>query len=238
VSFEVAREIAESFAGLAALHHLAIAVLVAIFWIRRRSMERPVALYFVLAFATTCLALAGRPQTRGFAAISAALCALWIFEAVRVRGSMTFRSSPRPRLVVMLALWIYALIYPGHSGELPSFLFSSLGVTLAPTLIASLATLNAAAPSTNRSLHWSLAAAGAFVGVTGLLSEGIVHVPLLIASVYSVPLLMGRARTVEERPPVSDTSVRAVATRIHERRVLFSKARRTSVRRLKIRKRR
>jgi hypothetical protein len=238
MSFEIAAEIAGRYAGLAALHHLTVAVLIAIFWIRRRSMERPVAVYFAAAFGTACAALAGSPQTRIFAVISAALSALWILEAFRPRGTIALRRSPKLRLAIMACLFIFALIYPGHSGELPSFLFSSLGVTLGPTLIAALATLNAVAPFTNRPLHWSLAAAGLLVGVAGLLAEGIVHVPLLVASGYSVPLLMGSARTVEERRPVSDTSVRAVADRIHKRRVLFSKARRTSVRRLNIRKRR
>jgi hypothetical protein len=237
VSFEVVAEVAASHLGLAALHHLAIAVLIAILWIRRESMERPVAIYFTAAFGTACAALAGRPETRVFAAMSGVLCAMWLREAVRAVGSMKLRRTPRLRLAVMAVLFLFAFLYPGHSGVMPVFLFSSLGVTLAPTLIAALATLNAAAPSTNRPLHWSVAAAGAAVGVSGLLSEGIVHIPLLVATGYAVPLLVGKARTVEERSALSDTSVRAVADRIHERRVLFSKARRTSVRRLRVRKR-
>jgi hypothetical protein len=235
---DVVREIAESSAGLAALHHLVVAVLISIFWIRRRSMERTVAAYFAVAFGTCCFALSTRPETRVLAVVSAGLSALWISEIVRVRNSLAFRSTPGPRLVVMAALWIFAFIYPGHSGNLPSFIFSSLGVTLPPTLIAALATVNAAAPFTNRPLHWTLAATGAVLGMIGLFTEGIVHVPLLVASGYAVPLLLGRAKVVEDRSPVSDTSMRAVADRIHGRRVLFTKARRSSVRKLDIRKRR
>jgi hypothetical protein len=237
VPFDAVAEIAREFAGLAALHHLAAAILIVLFWIRRRSMERPVAAYFAAAFATSCFASASRSNTLVFAMISGALSVMWIREAVRPQNVLAFRSAPKFRLAVMAALWIYAFVYPGHSGELPSFLFSSLGVALAPTLIAALATLNAAAPFTNRSLHWSLAAAGALIAVAGLVTEGLVHAPLLIASGYSVPLLLGRTKSVEGRSPVSDTSVRAVADRIHERRVFFSRARRSSVRRLNIRKR-
>jgi hypothetical protein len=237
MSFEALVEVAGDFAGLAALHHLAMVVVAVIFWIRRRSMERIVALYFAAAFATVCVASAGRPGTRAFAALAAILSAMWIVEFIRARNTLAFRSAPKPRLAVMAALLLFAFLYPGHSGELPSFLFSSLGVTPAPTLIAALATLNAAAPSTNRARHWSLAVAGAAIGITGLISEGIVHVPLLVASGYAVPLLLGRARTVNERPAVSDTSVRAVTDRIHKRRVLLSKARRSSVRKLNLRKR-
>lgn len=238
MSFDAVTEIAEAFAGLAALHHLAAAVLIVLFWIRRRSMERPVAVYFAAAFATSCFAQVGRPETLAFAAIAGVLSALWIREVLRPGNMLAFRSAPKLRLAVMAGLWIYAFVYPGHSGELPSFLFSSLGVALAPTLIAALATLNAAAPFTNRPLHWSLTAAGAIIGVAGLVAEGPVHLPLLVASGYSFPLLLGRAKSVDERSPVSDTSVRAVADRIHERRVFFTRARRSSVRRINIRKRR
>ncbi|MBN2564454.1 MAG: hypothetical protein JXB46_01970 [Candidatus Eisenbacteria bacterium] len=238
MSHEIVREIAENSAGLAALHHLAAAVLISIFWMRRRSMERAVAVYFAVAFATCCFALFSRPETRVLAVMSALLSALWVYEVVKVRNSLTFRGTPRFRLAVMAALWLFAFVYPGHSGELPSFMFSSLGVTLAPTIIAALATMNAAAPFTNRPLHWSLAVSGAMIGAVGVLSEGIVHVPLLVASGYAVPLLLGRAKIVEGRSQVTETSMRAVADRIHERRVLFTKARRTSVRRLNIRKRR
>jgi hypothetical protein len=237
MSFDAVVEIAEAFAGLAALHHLAAAVLIVLFWIRRRSMERPVALYFAAAFATSCIAQARRPETLAFAALAGGLCALWIREAIRPRNVLAFRSAPKLRLVVMAGLWVYAFVYPGHSGELPSFLFSSLGVALAPTLIAALATVNAAAPFTNRTLHWTLTAAGALTGIGGLVVEGPVHVPLLVATAYSFLLLLGRAKSVAERSKVSDTSVRAVADRIHERRVFFTRARRSSVRRLKIRKR-
>jgi hypothetical protein len=234
---QVVAEIAESLPALAALHHLAVAVLLTIFWIRRRSMERPIAIYFAVAFITAAAALATRVETLLLAVISLALGVLWITEAVKVRTRIELNRTPKFRLLIVAALWVFAYVYPGHSGQLPSFLFSSLGVTLAPTLIAALATLDAAAPFTNRRLHWSLAGAGVLVGVLGLVSGSMVYLPLLVAAGYAIPLLLGRAKVLEPRTP-AETSVRAVTDRIHKRRVLLTRARRSSSHKLDIRKRR
>ncbi len=237
MSPEAQMAVAQDFLSIAGLHHLAVAVVAVLFWIRRRDMERTVAVYFALAFATTTVALAGHPSARAVAALAAGLSALWCYEVARPKNVLSFRRASRLRLTVMGALGLFALLYPGYSGELPSFVFSPLGVTLPPTLLLALAVMNSAAPATNRPLHWSLAAAGLFIGVNGLLVEGWIHVPLATASVYAVPLLLGRAKVVEDRGETDATSVRAVHERLHKRRVLFSRTRRSSVRKINVRKR-
>jgi len=77
MSPEAQQAVAESFLLLAALHHLAVAVIAVLFWIRRRSMERSVGVYFALAFATSTIALASYAPARAMAALPAGLAALW-----------------------------------------------------------------------------------------------------------------------------------------------------------------
>jgi hypothetical protein len=237
MSPEAQRIVAAQFAVLAALHHLAVAVVVVLFWIRRRSMERTVAVYVATAFLTAAVAQATRVPTLPGAAAAAALSALWWLEVFRPRNELSFRRTPRVRLVLMALAAAFAFIYPGYSGELPTFVFSPLGVTLAPTLLLALALMNCAAPATNRKLHWSLAGVGVVFGVVGLFTEGLIHVPLVAASLYAAPLLLGRAVLKEDKSEVDATSVRAVHERMHKRRVLLSRPRRSSVRRLDVRKR-
>jgi hypothetical protein len=230
--------VAESFLLLAVGHHVAIAVVAVLLWIRRSSMERTVAVYFALAFATATVALASHPSTRVLAAFAAGLSALWCLEIAHPRNVLSFGRTPRLRLVVMGALGIFALLYPGYSGELPSFVFSPLGVILPPTLLLALALMNSAAPSTNRPVHWTLATIGLVTGAIGVFQEGWVHAPLIAASLYAVPLLLGRAKLLEDRGSSDTTSVRAVHDRMHKRRVLLSRPRRSSIRKLDVRRRR
>ena len=232
------RAVAESFLLLSAGHHVAIAVVAVLLWIRRSSMEKTVAVYFTLAFATATVALASHPSARVVAAFAAGLSVLWCFEIAHPRNVFSFNRTPRLRLAVMGALGFFALLYPGYSGELPSFVFSPLGVILPPTLLLALALMNAASPSTNRPVHWTLAAIGLVTGANGVFQEGWVHAPLVAASLYAVPLLLGRAKLLEDRGSTDATSVRAVHDRMHKRRVLLSRPRRSSVRKLAVRKRR
>ncbi|MCK4409169.1 MAG: hypothetical protein KAW67_03740 [Candidatus Eisenbacteria sp.] len=229
--------VAESFLLLAVGHHLAIAVVAVLLWISRSSMERTVAVYFALAFATATVALASHPSTRVLAAFAAGLSALWCLEIAHPRNVLSFGRTPRLRLAVMGALGIFALLYPGYSGELPSFVFSPLGVTLPPTLLLALAVMNSVA-TTSRPLHWSLTAVGLVIGVNGLLTEGWIHLPLVAAAVYALPLLLGRAVLREDEGEPGATSVRAVHERMHKRRVLLSRPRRSSIRKLNVRGRR
>lgn len=238
MSPEAQQIVAGNFPLLAAVHHLAVAVVAVLFWIRRRSMERTVAVYMAFAFATAAAALATHAPARVAAVVAAALSVLWIVEAASPRNVLAFRRAPRLRLVTMSVAALFALLYPGYSGQLPAFVFSPVGVTLPPTLLLSLSVMNVAAPGTNRALHWSLALIGLLVGINGLLTEGWIHVPLLGTSVYAVPLLLGRAVLKEDPGEIDATSVRAVHDRMHKRRVLLSRPRRSPVRKLDVRGRR
>ena len=234
---EAEHAVAEQFVLLSGAHHLVIVVVAVVFWVRRRDMERTVAVYFALAFATATFALATGPSGRVAAVVAAALTLLWCREVARPANDLSLRRSPKLRLVVMGILGVYALSYPGYSLDLPSFAFSPFGVTLQPTVMVALALLNSAAPATNRPLHWTLTAVGLALGVTGLFTEGWVHAPLVATALYGIPLLLGRAALVEERGETDATSVRAVHERMHQRRVLMSRPRRSSVRKLDVRRR-
>jgi hypothetical protein len=238
MSHEAQLAVATDFLVLAALHHLAIAVVAALFWIRRRSMERTVAVYMAVAFATATVALTMHPPARAHSPFAAGLAVLWMLEAVHLRNVLSFRQTPRLRLWLMAAAAVFAFVYPGYSGELPSFVFSPIGVTLPPTVLLALAVMNAAAPRTNLVVHWPLAVVGLAVGVAGVVVEGWVHAPLVATALYALPLLMGRARLEEDPGEADTTSVRAVHDRIHKRRVLMSRPRRSSIRKLDIRDRR
>ena len=62
--------------------------------------------------------------------------------------------------------------------------------------------------------------------------------PLVAASLYAAPLLLGRAVVREDEGEADATSIRAVHDRMHKRRVLLSRPRRSSVRKLDVRRRR
>ncbi|MFH1502209.1 MAG: hypothetical protein ABIG03_04105 [Candidatus Eisenbacteria bacterium] len=217
----VTREIARGFVALAGMHHLALLVIFVVVWARRNVAARLLSWYFALAFATASLSLFSRTETRVAALVSAALAALWVSEAVRARLRLSFARTPRPRLVLMALAGAFAASYPGHSGGLPPFIFSPLGVTLQPTLLAAIALLNASSEPADRALHWSLAVAGLVVGSVGLAVEGWISLPLVVAAAYAVPLLMGSGRL---RPEVGDrgaTSVRQIRDRMYSRRSLL-----------------
>ena len=232
------QEAAQRFLLLAGAHHLIVIVIGVLFWVRRRDMERPVAVYFGIAFATAAYAMATQSGGIVAAVTAAALSFLWWREVARVENSLALRRAPKFRLAAMALLGLYAFAYPGYSLELPSFAGSPLGVTLHPTVMLALALMNAAAPYTNRTLHWTLVGVGGVLGLVGLATGGWTHAPLVVTALYGVPLLLGRANVTEERSETDATSVRAVHDRMHKRRVLLSRPRRSSVRKLDVHKRR
>ncbi len=240
---ELLKTIALEHLGLAAGHHLAIAVMGALFWIRRSSMERIVDVYFAAAFSTTAFALSSTAASRSTAflaagltaVLAAGLAALWIREAVLLRNVYDFRRTPRARLAVMAVAALFAIVYPGYSGELPSFIFSPLGVLLPPTLLLALALLNCASPATDRVLHWTLAGAGFLTGGIGLAIEGPVHVPLLVAAAYAVPLLLGKGRQVARESDAGSDSVQKMRDRMYARKTFLPGPREPRRRRFNIR---
>ena len=238
MSPEVLRAVSEEFLLLSLIHHLVFVVVLVILWIRREAMARTVNAYFAVAFATASFALATRPETRATAVVSAALAALWLWSAGGSKLALSFDRTPRLRLWIMAVLGLFGLAYPGYSGELPSAFFAPLGVILPPTVVVALAVLNAAAPSTNRIVHWSLAATGLGVGAAGLATEGWVHVPLVAISVYAVALLLGAGRVIEEQDGPRERSVREIRDRMYSRRTILPGPRDPRRRRFRSRRRR
>jgi len=135
-------------------------------------------------------------------------------------------------------LGLYGFGYPGYSGDLPSAFFSPLGVTLHPTVLVALSLLNAAAPRVNRPLHWTLAAVAVVLGVAGAARGEWIHLPLLAAGIYAVPLLTGRARLVEPRPRTVERSVREIRNRMYSRKTLLPGPRDPRKRRIDLKRRR
>jgi hypothetical protein len=234
---EILRAIASEHLALAAAHHLAVGVIATIFWTRRRAMERPVALYFALAFGTTAFVLWSRPSMRVAAGAAAVLALLWLPGVVRPRFPFDMRETPRLRLMLMAAAGLFAFAYPGSSGDLPSFIFSPIGVTLAPTLVLAIAFLNAVSPAVDRALHWALAATGVALAAAGLSRGLFAHLPLAGVSVYAVALLLGKGRTAARPDDASGRSVREIRDRMYARRTLLPGPREPRRRRLNIRKR-
>jgi hypothetical protein len=235
---EALRELSQEFLPLSAVHHLAFLVMLAILWMRREAITRIADVYFTVAFATAAFALATRPETRWSAAAAAALAALWLSDAVRPRVAMSFGRTPRLRLWIMAALGLFGFAYPGYSGELPAAFFAPLGVILPPTLIVALAVVNSASPSANGTVHWTLAATGLAVGVTGLVVEGWIHVPLVATAAYAVALLLGAGRLIDAREGARERSVREIRDRMYARRTILPGPRDPRRRRFKARRRR
>ena len=231
----VLREIAADHLALAVAHHLAVGVIGALFWIRRRSMERVVDVYLAVAFATVAYATWRVAATLPWAIVAVAIALLWLRDARRPRNTFDFRLTPRPRLVIMGAAALFALLYPGYSPGLPAFAVSPLGVILAPTLVLALALLNSASPATDRGLHWTLAAAGGAAALTGLLVEGPIHLPLLLVAAYAVRLLLGKGKE-REHGDSSSPSVRQIRDRMYSRKTLLPGPREARPRRFRIRR--
>jgi hypothetical protein len=216
------RQVSREFLTLAAFHHLVLFTILVMFWVRRRSMERLIAGYFAFAFGTATIALATHAGARASAVAAACAAALWVRELARPRTVLSFRETPRARLIVMGLAGAFALIYPGYSDGLPSIVFAPLGVILPPTLIAACALLNCAAPRTDRLLHGALAAMGLVVAVVGAAVErSWVHAPLLVVSLYAIPLVLGKAKTVERPQVAPETSVKKMRDRLYARWTLL-----------------
>jgi len=234
----VLTEIAEDFLPLSALHHAVLVVVMVMVWMRRETMTRVVDVYFALAFATAAFALATRPETWFAAPVAAALAALWVRDAVHPELSLSFRRTPRIRLVIMVLLGAFGFGYPGYSGELPSAFFAPLGVILPPTVIVALAILNSAWPQTSRILHWALAGTGLTIGGVGMAAEGWIHAPVVAASVYAVVLLSGRGKLTEARDTARERSVREIRDRMYARKTILPGPRDPRRRRPRVRRRR
>jgi hypothetical protein len=235
---DVLKELSQRFLPLSAGHHLALLVMLSILWMRREALTRVSTTYFAIAFATTAFALATRPETRWSAVAAGALAVLWLRDALRPTVTMSFGRAPRLRLWIMGCLGLFGFAYPGYSGDLPSVFFAPLGVILAPTLLVALALLNSASPSTDRTVHWALAATAVAVGGVGLFVEGWIQAPLVAAAAYAVVLLLGAGRPIEAREGTRERSVREIRDRMYARRTILPGPRDPRRRRFKVRRRR
>jgi hypothetical protein len=217
----VLKEVASRHMALAGLHHLALFAILVVVWARRSVASRVLAVYFTVAFATAAFSLFSDSGTIPQALVAVALAMLWCIEGVRGRIALAFAATPRLRLVAMACAGAFALNYPGYSEGLPSFIFSPVGVILEPTLLAAVALLNASCRPARGPLHWSLAVAGLAVGAVGLAVDGWAHVPLVIASAYAVPLLLGRGRFRPGSAAPDASSVREIRDRMYSRRSML-----------------
>lgn len=216
------RDICGDFLLLSAAHHLALAAISAILWIRKSSVEKTLGVYFVVAFATAALAMWTRGATRVGSVAAGALAALWLWDLSRPKNVFAFRRTPRLRLWLMAAAGLFGFLYPGYTEGVPVGLFSPLGVLLPPTVLIALAFLNCGSPTTNRPLHWSLCAAGAAHSVAGLaVGAGIGDFVLLGTSLYGVALLIGKGKRIEERSERTYGSVQELRERMYSRRTLL-----------------
>lgn len=230
------REAADGFVVVSLIQHLALYVIAAMCWSRRRSMEKTIDWCFASAFATTAVALLTTPGARVPGCFAAALTALWARDALHPANAFSFATTPRPRLVLMGALALFGAAYPGYAEGLPAMLFSPYGVLLHPTLIVSLAALNCA-ESADRSLRWALAVTGFTWGIVGAADEGLfVHAPLLAVSAYAVVLALGRGRKRAGTQGDGEQTLRDMRDRMYTRWTLLpgprnprGRARRTRV---------
>lgn len=215
------REAADGFVVVSLLQHLALYITAAVYWSRRRSMERAVDWCFASAFATAAVALLTTPGARLPGCVAVALTAFWARDALRPVNAFSFATTPRTRLVVMAGLALFGAAYPGYAAGLPAILFSPYGVLLQPTLIVSLAALNCA-ESADRALHWALAAAGLALGILGAVDEGLArHAPLLAVSGYGVVLALGLGKRRAAPEGENERTLRDMRDRMYARWTLL-----------------
>ena len=218
---EVWRKAAGEFVLVSLVQHLALYIVAAVYWSRRRRMERGIDWCFAAAFAGAAASLLATPGARVPGWFAAALAALWARDALRPVNVFSFATTPRPRLVVMGVLALFGAAYPGYAGGLPALLFSPYGVLLHPTLIVSLAVLNCAEKA-DRALHWALAASGLAWGVAGAVDEGLfAHAPLLAVSTYAVVLALGHGRKRVVAESDDEPTLRDMRDRLYRRWTLL-----------------
>lgn len=215
------KELASGLAPLAGIQHLVLFAILVIVWTRRDAASRVLTVYFAVAFGTAAAAMLTSGATRLRGVASLAICALWIYEAAKPRIELAFARTPRARLVLMAASGAFAVCYPGYSGNLPAFIFSPIGVLAAPTLLAALSLLNASSGETSRALHWTLATTGVVVAAVGLTSREWVQLPLLLCSLYSIPILLGRSGLRPESETKDPASVSEIRRRMYSRRSIL-----------------
>ncbi len=222
-------EIALRHLPLAGFHHLLIFTVAVVWWIRREKVGRVLSAYMALAFATTTVALRSHPAWwLAGGLVSGALAVAWFREAIRPSFHTSFEHTPRLRLGLMLVAAGFAVAYPGHSGDLPAFVFSPLGVTVQPTLLLALAFLNSVTPIANRNLRWIHAIAGTCYGVAGVvsaLSLGpttiVASLVLVLASCYTFVLLIVGTHEIDPNDARGATSVKQLRARMYRRHTLL-----------------
>ncbi|MCK4512832.1 hypothetical protein KAW64_13890 [bacterium] len=222
-------EIALRHLPLAGFHHLLIFTVAVMWWIRREKIGRFLSAYMALAFATTTVALHSHPAWwLAGGLVSGALAIAWLRETIHPSFVMSFERTPRPRLVLMLVAAGFAVAYPGHSGDLPGFIFSPLGVTVQPTLLLALALLNAVTPIANRNLRLIHAIAGICYGVVGVvnaISLGPATVVaasvLVLTSCYTITLLIVGARETDQDNVPGAVSIEQLRARMYQRRTFL-----------------
>jgi hypothetical protein len=219
------REVAIRFLPLAGLHHLAIFVIAVTVWNRRESAHRLLGFYLSTAFATSSVVLLTHTGTRPAGMVAVVLCALWLRYTLGSGRGFSFRLTPRPRLALMGLAVAFAVGYPGFSPDLPSFIFSPLGVTLRPTVLASLAVLNAVERRVDRTLHWALTVAGALLGVVGMARGFWPDAALVLTSGYAVFLLLRGGGVLSDVDDAPAGNVEEMRRRMYSRRSFLLKPR-------------
>ncbi|MBD3348961.1 MAG: hypothetical protein GF400_07175 [Candidatus Eisenbacteria bacterium] len=215
------REVALGHLPLSGFHHLLAFVVLVTLWSRREAAGRVLPTYLAAAFGTASFALLSQAGARAHGAVAVILTVLWLREALSPGGRIAFRRTPRFRLTLMVIAGAFALSYPGYSGELPPFIFSPLGVTLSPTLIAALALLNATEGPTDRLLHWTTTAAGLLFGTLGVAAGVWQDGVLLFVALYAALLLIRGRKLLPSDDVDAPRSVDEIRSRIYSRRSLL-----------------
>ena len=222
-------------AEIAVAHHLLL-ILGAVFLWLRRDIGRLPSILMTAAFGSAAWVQLGSGDAVLPGAVCAVLALTWFVEVLSPASDLSFRGTPRGRLLFSLATFAYALAYPGYTTGLPLFLVSPVGVLLPPTLLVALSLLNTAAPRVRHQFHWAHVAAGLVFGVWGLVSAGWMHAPLVAASLYGVWLLARGSRRIEDASGPQG-KVRDVRDRMYARKTLLPGPRKYG-RRLDVRSRR
>jgi len=212
--------------GLAALHHLLVATLAAVWWQRRRELGRTLSVYLAFCFATVAWSMRG-PLWLGGGLPAVALAALWAREAARPGCVMSFARTPRARLVLAALGAVGAFAFPGYSGEFPSFVFAPLGVLVAPTVLLGLSLLVAIDARGARILTLAHVVAGLASGIVEIAAGRasvrgfIMGAILVVMAAVAAAGAAGRLPMLEEEQLPQETSVEQMRARLYQRKTLL-----------------
>lgn len=206
--FEVFRIISHEYAYLAAVFHFLLLVLIAGWLFNGHRMNQLTSAYLAWLSLAVMIISINIGKTLNFPLLSVATTTLfagliifWLVELSKPRNIYTLREKDGKTIFFLVSLGFLGFWYPVFT-ENPflGLVVSPLGLLPGPTLIITLATLCAAQPRVNTSLHIYTTLLGWLHSIVGIKLGIRLDAALLLLSIYSTLLILQKLRGSTKHP--------------------------------------